>query len=116
MRSDFLVPEHRERMRPLLGKIAIFAINQIKEQLAFMQTKQGQKAYREDCECPVRWNFNISCVHLLPPFGPIAPTLVAKDGIFKKPVFSVRHGINATLSMSIRHIYCNFASWYFNRL
>src|ERR1700740_3725300 len=65
-------------MKPLLGKIAMFAINKIKEQLAFMQSKQGQKVYAQECECSVRWNFNIPCIHLLPPFGPIAPTLIAK--------------------------------------
>jgi hypothetical protein len=113
MRSDFLVPEHRERMRPLLGKIAIFAINQIKEQLAFMQTKQGQKAYREDCECPVRWNFNIPCVHLLPPFGPIAPTLVAKRwhlqeaGVFGK-AWHKCHIVNvhSTYILQLRVVVC----------
>jgi hypothetical protein len=77
-RCDFLVPQHLDRMKPLLGKIAMFAINKIKEQLAFMQSKQGQKAFAEECLCSIRWNYNIPCIHLLPAFGPIAPTLIAK--------------------------------------
>jgi hypothetical protein len=58
-------------MRDLIGKISMYALDQIKKQVALLQSSEGHKALADPCHCSVRWNYDIPCIHLLYPYSVI---------------------------------------------
>lgn len=65
LRPEFLVPVHAERMQNLIGKVALFAIDKIKKELAVLDSDNSQALLPQPCQCAIWYNYHIPCFHRL---------------------------------------------------
>jgi hypothetical protein len=64
----------KARLALLMPKITSFALQKIKQESTYCATSD----LKSDCDCKVKVNFNLPCRHVLPRFGPIPLSVVAK--------------------------------------
>jgi hypothetical protein len=70
----FMTATDKARLALLMPKITSFTLQKIKQESAYCATSD----LKSDCDCKVKVNFNLRCQHVLPPFGPIPLSVVAK--------------------------------------
>ncbi|CAG8728083.1 20039_t:CDS:2, partial [Racocetra fulgida] len=69
--DPLLTWDDKNRLKPLLGRVAQFALNKIKNELLSITTYQA-------CLCESRINYNIPCRHILPLNGPVMLSIIPK--------------------------------------
>lgn len=69
--DPLLVYNDKNRLAPLLGKVAQFALNKIKNELL-------KATIYTACLCELRVNYNIPCKHMLPAEGSVMLSMILK--------------------------------------
>ncbi|KAI8147204.1 hypothetical protein BJV82DRAFT_379568 [Fennellomyces sp. T-0311] len=75
-RDPYLLDDESVGLHEIYGKVSRFAIDNIRVQLS--EKKKLDFNQDEQCVCPIHFNFNISCKHLLPNKGAVPLDMIAE--------------------------------------
>ncbi|CAG8584967.1 20804_t:CDS:2, partial [Gigaspora margarita] len=72
------------RFSELIGNISVWAINKIKQTL---QKYKELIAYKSDeiCECTIKINYKLPCIHMIPKHGPIPLATIDNRWLLERP-------------------------------
>jgi hypothetical protein len=68
----YVSEEHAEKLKLLVGKVSLFALEKIKKELAFIRP-----AFQtNDCVCSMKYHYGLPCRHTLPIVGTIPLSMI----------------------------------------
>lgn len=71
-----LLGHHKDQLLPVCGKISLFTVNKIKQELVAIEEKP--RVLQLHCSCPVQTIYNLPCRHVLPRSGPIPMSMIPR--------------------------------------